>query len=96
MDEIPLSSLGIALGILILIAGLNFAAAEDRCRVEQHRPAFGLGRVDFTETLFWQAGVRTDAHGEATVRFALSDSGTTFRASAGGCRRGGRCRRIGR
>ena len=40
-------------------------------------------RVDFTETLFWHAGVRTDAKtGEATVRFALNDSVTSFKAFA--------------
>jgi uncharacterized protein YfaS (alpha-2-macroglobulin family) len=41
-------------------------------------------RVDFTETLFWHAGLRTDARGEATVRFALNDSVTSFKVSAGG------------
>jgi len=41
-------------------------------------------RFDFTETLFWNAGVRTDAKtGEATVSFALNDSVTSFRAGAG-------------
>ena len=39
-------------------------------------------RVDFTETLFWNAGARTDAQtGEATVRFALNDSVTVVRRS---------------
>ncbi|MBK7861924.1 MAG: A-macroglobulin complement component [Archangiaceae bacterium] len=41
-------------------------------------------RVDFTETLYWSAGTKTDSHGEATVTFALNDSVTSFRASAGG------------
>ncbi|MBI3180256.1 MAG: A-macroglobulin complement component, partial [Deltaproteobacteria bacterium] len=36
-------------------------------------------RTDFTETLYWNAGLNTDAQGKATVRFALSDSVTTFR-----------------
>ncbi len=36
-------------------------------------------RTDFTETLYWNAGLATDAQGKATVRFALSDSVTTFR-----------------
>ncbi|SET57580.1 MG2 domain-containing protein [Stigmatella erecta] len=41
-------------------------------------------RVDFTETLYWNAGVRTDAQtGEARVSFALNDSVTTFKAFAG-------------
>lgn len=41
-------------------------------------------RLDFTETLYWSAGLRTDAKGEARVEFGLSDSVTTFRAAAGG------------
>ncbi|SEM88115.1 Uncharacterized conserved protein YfaS, alpha-2-macroglobulin family [Stigmatella aurantiaca] len=41
-------------------------------------------RVDFAETLYWNAGVRTDAQtGEARVSFALNDSVTTFKAFAG-------------
>ena len=40
-------------------------------------------RVDFTETLYWNAGVRTDPKtGEASVEFGLSDSVTTFRVFA--------------
>ena len=40
-------------------------------------------RVDFTETLYWNAGIRTDAKtGEAVAEFALSDSVTSFRVSA--------------
>ena len=40
-------------------------------------------RVDFAETLYWNAGVKTDAAtGEASVSFHLSDSVTTFRAFA--------------
>ncbi|HVE87280.1 MAG TPA: alpha-2-macroglobulin family protein, partial [Myxococcales bacterium] len=42
-------------------------------------------RIDFTETLYWSAGLRTDAKtGEATVRFHLADSVTSFKAMAGG------------
>jgi uncharacterized protein YfaS (alpha-2-macroglobulin family) len=41
-------------------------------------------RVDFTETLYWSAGTRTDAQGEATVELGLNDSVTSFRATAGG------------
>ncbi|WP_163989049.1 MG2 domain-containing protein [Pyxidicoccus caerfyrddinensis] len=44
----------------------------------------GGDRVDFAETLYWNAGVRTDARtGEARVSFAMSDSVTTFKAFAG-------------
>ncbi len=40
-------------------------------------------RVDFTETLYWNSGVKTGARdGRATVKFALSDSVTTFRVLA--------------
>ncbi len=41
-------------------------------------------RLDFSETLFWNAGVRTDAKtGEAKVSFGLNDSVTSFKAFAG-------------
>ncbi len=57
-------------------------------RVYAHRVRRGRrpgDRVDFTETLYWTAGVRTDARtGEATVTFGLSDSVTTFRVFADG------------
>jgi len=37
-------------------------------------------RIDFTETLYWHKGVRTNARdGRATVKFGLSDSVTSFR-----------------
>jgi uncharacterized protein YfaS (alpha-2-macroglobulin family) len=37
-------------------------------------------RVDFTETLYWNKGVRTSARdGKATVKFGLSDSVTSFK-----------------
>ncbi len=40
-------------------------------------------RTDFTETLFWHAGVKTDAEtGKATVAFGLNDSVTSFRVTA--------------
>ena len=40
-------------------------------------------RVDFTDTLYWNAGVMTDPKsGEATIRFGLNDSVTTFKVSA--------------
>jgi uncharacterized protein YfaS (alpha-2-macroglobulin family) len=44
------------------------------------RPA---DRVDFSETLYWNAGVRTDeTSGKSTVTFDLSDSVTSFRVFA--------------
>jgi uncharacterized protein YfaS (alpha-2-macroglobulin family) len=40
-------------------------------------------RVDFAETLFWNAGVKTDPKtGEATIGFGLNDSVSTFRVFA--------------
>jgi uncharacterized protein YfaS (alpha-2-macroglobulin family) len=39
-------------------------------------------RVDFTETLFWHAGIKTGKDGKAAVSFALSDAVTSFRVSA--------------
>jgi len=39
-------------------------------------------RIDFTETLYWSVGVKTDANGEAQVSFDLSDSVTAFRVFA--------------
>jgi len=40
-------------------------------------------RADFAETLYWNAGVKTnDQTGEASVAFALSDAVTTFRVFA--------------
>lgn len=42
-------------------------------------------RVDFAETLYWTAGIRTDARtGLASVKFALSDSVTSYRIFADG------------
>lgn len=38
-------------------------------------------RVDFTETLYWNAGVKTDQDGKTSVEFSLNDSVTSFRAS---------------
>lgn len=42
-------------------------------------------RKDFSETLFWTPGTKTDARtGEATINFDLSDSVTTFEVAADG------------
>ncbi|MBU6455824.1 MAG: hypothetical protein KGS72_28900, partial [Cyanobacteria bacterium REEB67] len=47
-------------------------------------------RVDFTETLFWNAGVKTDEQtGEATVSFGLNDSVTAFKVFADAYTAGG-------
>ena len=40
-------------------------------------------RIDFRETLFWHAGVKTSAEtGEAQIQFDLNDSVTSFRVTA--------------
>jgi len=39
-------------------------------------------RKDFAETLYWNAGVKTDETGKAVAKFSLSDSVTSFRVSA--------------
>jgi hypothetical protein len=44
------------------------------------RPDWTEGsRVDFAETVYWNAGIKTSARGVATVSFNLSDSVTSFR-----------------
>jgi hypothetical protein len=50
------------------------------------RPDWAEGsRVDFAETIYWNAGIRTDAStGVASVSFHLSDSVTSFRVLADG------------
>ena len=55
-----------------------------RVYAHQVRPNRQPGeRVDFAETLFWHAGVKTDAKtGTATVEFGLNDSVTSFRVAA--------------
>jgi hypothetical protein len=44
----------------------------------------GATRTDFRETIFWAANVKTDAKGEAEVKFALSDAVTSFRVTTEG------------
>src|SRR4029079_12301585 len=47
-------------------------------------------RADFAETVYWNAGVKTDAStGHATVSFNLSDSVTSFKVLADGFARDG-------
>jgi len=46
---------------------------------EGHNPQL---RTDFTETLFWADGIKTNADGRATIEFALSDAVTGFRVHA--------------
>jgi hypothetical protein len=41
-------------------------------------------RRDFSETVYWNAAIRTDAAGQAVVSFDLSDSVTSFRIMADG------------
>ena len=54
-----------------------------RVYAHQVRPDRQPGeRKDFAETLYWNAGLKTDDQGTATVEFALSDSVTSFRVAA--------------
>lgn len=47
-------------------------------------------RIDFTETLYWNTGIKTGARdGRASISFSLSDSVTTFRVMADGYGRNG-------
>jgi uncharacterized protein YfaS (alpha-2-macroglobulin family) len=39
-------------------------------------------RSDFTETLYWHAGLKTDEAGKATIEFDLNDAVTSFRVFA--------------
>lgn len=41
-------------------------------------------RVDFRDTIYWNPDVQTDAQGQATLSFYLSDAVTGFRATAEG------------
>ncbi|MBM4781239.1 MAG: A-macroglobulin complement component [Archangiaceae bacterium] len=78
------------------VAGLLKEAADERFRrpvafvsvrefAHQVRPDRKPNdRLDFAETLFWSAAIRTNAQGEATVAFGTSDAVTSFRASIGG------------
>lgn len=58
--------------------GANTAVHEYAHRA----PPFDGTRADLAETLYWNAGLVTDAHGEAIVRFDLSDAITTFHVRA--------------
>ncbi len=54
---------------------------------QNHQPG---ERTDFTETLYWSAGVKTDAAtGKATVSFKLNDAVSSFKISADGFTDGG-------
>ena len=69
MDEI--SSIGSS---LIMVREFAHQVRKDRMPTD---------RVDFSETVYWNAGVKTDATtGEATLSFGLNDSVSTFRVFA--------------
>lgn len=64
-----------------------FAARDDFVPVRIYAHQLRAGRKpgqrsDFTETLFWHAGLRTGRQGEASIEFALNDSVSSFRVSA--------------
>ncbi|MFN7976107.1 MAG: MG2 domain-containing protein [Acidobacteriota bacterium] len=64
------ASRAIAAGNIRMVREFAHAVREGR------KPA---DRVDFTETVYWNAAIETGASGEAKVRFALSDAVTSFR-----------------
>jgi uncharacterized protein YfaS (alpha-2-macroglobulin family) len=57
------------------------ASAAVRVYAHKNRPGRKPGdRIDFTETLYWHAGIKTDEKtGQADVSFDLNDSVTSFR-----------------
>jgi uncharacterized protein YfaS (alpha-2-macroglobulin family) len=64
-----------------IAVGDDFVAV--RVYAHQVRPDREPGqRIDFTETLFWHAGIKTDESGQASVEFGLNDSVTSFRVLA--------------
>ncbi len=79
-------------------AGKVMAAREARMWVDPNAawapvrvfptPDYSAGfdgtRSDFRDTVHWAPSVKTDEHGEATVRFYLSDALTEFRVTAEG------------
>ncbi len=74
--EIPLEQLGMGGG------GGGEALATDAARLEGEEGADAEVRQDFRDTAYWNATVRTDALGEATVAIPLPDNLTTWRLSA--------------
>ncbi len=68
----------------------RFAASEVYIPIREYAHKVRQGRkpndrVDFTETLYWNAALRTNPRdGKAIVSFGLSDSVTTFRVRADG------------
>lgn len=70
-----------------LAAEPGFALRQDfvAVRIYAHQVRAGRQpgeRVDFTETLFWHAGLKTGPEGKATVEFALNDAVSSFRVFA--------------
>ncbi|MFP6667213.1 MAG: alpha-2-macroglobulin family protein, partial [Pirellulales bacterium] len=73
---------------------INIAVRNDfvavRIFAHQVRPGRQPGeRVDFTETPFWQAGIKTNDEGKAVFEFGLSDAVSSFRVFADAFTMGG-------
>ncbi len=81
-DEGQMGAARAAEGRLRRIMPMNLVAV--RVYAHESRPNRQPGeRVDFTETLYWNAGIKTDeTTGQAKVSFALNDAVTTFRIFA--------------
>src|SRR5262249_15828057 len=74
---------GFAFDRLERVARINPNIVTVREYAHTLRPNWTEGsRADFTETVYWNAGVKTDASGMANVTFNLSDSVTSFRVVA--------------
>src|SRR5262249_42876630 len=74
---------GFAFDRLERVARINPNIVTVREYAHTLRPNWTEGsRADFTETVYWNAGVKTDASGLANVSFNLSDSVTSFRVLA--------------
>ena len=66
------------------IGGLGFVR-EYAHPINLGQIAAATNRHDFSDTVFWSAGIKTDATtGEANVGFGLNDSVSTFKVSADG------------
>ncbi|MGA2229425.1 MAG: alpha-2-macroglobulin family protein [Tepidisphaeraceae bacterium] len=75
-------------GLMLMPAGRLARRSAPEVRIYAHdlAPDYHPGqRADFTETLYWSAGVATSSDtGTATVSFQLNDSVTSFKVRADG------------
>src|SRR5438132_5919668 len=74
------------MSVILMLPASQPAFVVVRKYAHQARPdRHPVDRLEFAETLYWNAGVRTDEKtGTASVSFALNDAVTTFRILADG------------